>query len=488
MKKKKTGFFPAVFHDKMAGYTKYILLCTFLFCGFLFSLFPDESVNTAIPLPIDPKIAWSVAITEFQGSNISQENQYLLASLPALLQERIAVIPTHTLAKEEITAYQKWIVYTEIQKVAESLNQLQKKQDEQIFLNKKEYELDKLNQEFETQREILRNKITQLRAMDPSLIAVPGLKELVQPEDSGRLLASPPYSPLQYAVQKDIDLLVTGSVEEIQGYLYLEIKVFHRFLEKPVYSFHDAGTREELAAFMQDAVPDIIFTILGREWAGLFIDVDPAFCYIKINNELAGMGTLDHHFLLPGEISLEIIAPGYKGIMQSIVLTARETERIEITLEKTDTQALLVESLPPGADVYFNALWIGKSPLIMERPAILSRLLFMADGFNPTSFRIGPESGRNIMVPLVNLKVDWQSIKESKRDRFFGALACLVLSMPVPIFSYGLAGDASFAGRTSDFELYKAIYYWSFFISGALITNMFYELFRYVRSADRPSG
>ncbi|RPJ07344.1 MAG: PEGA domain-containing protein, partial [Spirochaetaceae bacterium] len=322
-----------------------------------------QTLNPA--LPIDSRKLFSIGITEFSGVNLSPENMYLKSSLPAQVKEKIIGIESHVYNDEEKEAYRKWILAAELQKVFTELEALSKKKDEDFFLSKKQFERDRITADYEKKRAELLARVNFYRTFEAGKIALPDEKNAEIQTDSGKLLASPSWSALEYSVKKDLDILVTGSIEEIQGYLYLELVVYHRILEKNIFYFRDAGTREDITGYLLTTVPKITTLLLGREWAGILIDVDPPFSYIKIDGKLVGMGTAERTFYIPGEVEIEIEAPGYLSFSKTVTLAPQASERLEITLERSYSDVFLVESIPPGAQVYLDSLWMGTAPLVM---------------------------------------------------------------------------------------------------------------------------
>ncbi len=144
--------------------------------------------------------------------------------------------------------------------------------------------------------------------------------------------------------------------------------------------------------------------------------------------------------------------------------------------------------MPPAANVYLNSLWIGTTPLVTEKPAILSRLSIRLAGYNDVYARVGPSAPPSLNFALLKTAIDFDALKESKRWRYYTSLAGFILSVPFPAFSFGFMRDFYQAGKMGEYEFFSAAYYFSFFVTGALFINMMYDLFLYLNSRDTTVG
>jgi hypothetical protein len=161
---------------------------------------------------------------------------------------------------------------------------------------------------------------------------------------------------------------------------------------------------------------------------------------------------------------------------------------LQYKLEKSEEQFLLVNSVPPSANVYFNSLWIGTTPLVAEKPAILTRLSLRLEGYQNVYARVGPAAPLELNFALLKTVIDFDALKDSKRWRYYSSLAGFILSVPFPAFSFGFMRDFYDAGMMDKYEFFSAAYYFSFFVTGALFINMMYNLFLYLNSRDNTVG
>jgi hypothetical protein len=463
------------------------VLSSLLYLGAALGPVHAADPQTAV-VPVDAEKSWTLGMTRFRSVNLSRENEYLAASLPLLIREKIAHVTTHRFGREELAAHRQAIINAALKKEIANLLAEQKKRDDSLFSESKDFQKKKIRDDYVAASALIRARINFLRALDPDRIVMEPEKPLTLKDNNGLLYPPPPFSALRYADEIAVQAVLWGTVEEIRGYLYCELYLFDRVQEKNIFSFREAGEPQEIFSSLERSLPALLTTLWGRPWSELLVDVDPSFSFIKVNGKLLGMGTVESRALEPGEIRLEIEAPGYKPLKETITLNQGERVVKEYHLTKTDEAFLLIESIPPEANVYFNALWIGRTPLLAELPALTTRLILRKDGFHNTFYRLEPSSPDRLLFPLVKEALDFEAFQKSTRTRFYTSLAAFLLSLPFPVFCYSLAWENAFAQRPGPTEFFQASYYWTAFISGALIVNMLFDLFLYLRSRDKPIG
>jgi hypothetical protein len=439
-------------------------------------------------MPVDAEQNWTLGLTRFRSVNLSPENQYLASSLPLQIREKIIGVTAHRWSAEELTAYRKAVINTEMKKEIANLLEQQKKRDDGLFSESKQYLKNKLMEDFNTASAQIRSRLAFLRELDPAKIVITPEKPFVLKDNNGVLFSPPPFSALGYSEEIGVNAVLWGTVEQISGYLYCEFFVFDRVQEKNIFSFKEAGQPQELFSSLERSIPDLLTALWGRPWAALLVDVTPEFSFIKVGGRLLGMGTVEARDLEPGDITIEVDAPGYASTKDTFSLAAGERAVREYSLSKTEESFVLIETVPPEANIYFNSLWMGKTPLVVEKPGITTRLILRREGFHNAFFRLEPGSPDKLLFPLVQGVIDFDAFQKSTRTRFYTSLAAFLLSLPFPVFSYGMAWDSIAGNRSGDTEFFTATYYWTAFISGTLFVNMIFDLLRYLRSRNKPIG
>jgi len=450
----------------------------------LSSLYCEEAES----LPEDKATDWIVGIATLQSVNLSVDNEYLIHSIPLIFQEKLASVTVHHFNSEEIVEYQKAIIKNELAKGIQELINLQKQRDKELFSNKKEYERQKAVKVFDEQIEAAKKRITYLRNLKPELISFPDKKPVLFKDQGGKLFDPPKFSPLQYAEDKELHVLIWGKLEEVQNYLYLEIHVFDRILEKNIFTYKEGGSREDLYGYFPDAMREITTVLLGRAWSSLIVTAEPRNAYIKINDSFMGLGSVDLSYLEPGPVKIEVTSPGFISQVEEIELEPLELKVYEIELEKTDHIEMFIQSYPAEANVYIDSLWIGKTPLLIDKPFVMSKLLIKKEDYGDYFIRIGPESPEQLNISLFQVYIDKMEYQEKMAGKFYNSLGAFLISVPFSLFSYGLAYDYFNAGQEEESRFFFYSYRWMVFINCVLCAQMLYDLILYIRAGDRPQG
>jgi hypothetical protein len=456
----------------------------FFFIVTLYSLFCEETQS----VPEDKDAHWIVGFSALEGIHLSVENEYLVHSIPLMFREKLISVKKHYFKSEEIIEHQKSIIKLELAVSIQKLIDLQKQRDRELFLDKKEYEKQKAVEVLDEQIEEAKEKINFLRNLKPEQISFPDEKPIVFKDEGGKLYDAPKFSELQYAEEKKLHVLIWGSLEEVQGYLYLEINVFDRIFEKNIYTYREGGSREDLYGYFPDAIKEMTSVLLGRAWSSLVVSAEPQNAYIKINDSFMGLGSVDLPYLMPGAVKIEVTSPGFISFIEEFELEEFESKTYDIKLEKSQHEEIFIQSYPPEADVYLDSLWIGKTPLIIDKPFVLSKLLIKKEDYGDFFIRIGPESSDQMDINLFKIYIDKNEYQEKMAVRFYNSLGAFLISLPFSLFSYGLAYDHINAGHENEGQFFFYTYRWSVFVNCVLCAQTIYDLIMYIRSGDRPQG
>jgi hypothetical protein len=439
------------------------------------------------PLPQDTREKWVVGFCALKGKNLSPQNTYLTQSIPLLLKENLQSIALHSFNEQEMLEYKKAVLMHELRAKLKTLIEKQKEKDELIFSQEREFEKQKKIQNLEKEIEDIRAHVSFLKDLDPALIEYKNQKPVQFSGGTAEGLYDPPLSILKYTVQEDVDLLISGKIEEIHDYIYIELNAFERTREKKVYTYTDAGTREELYDYFGEAIGGLATIILGREWSSLTLIPQPEDASIIINGQYFGSGKIYLPFNKPGQVEILVRYPGYKEHSKKVVLIPSEYHEYTISLQREVYFEIAISTTPPDADVYINSRWQGKTPLLLARPVVLQRLLIIKEDYLDYYMTIGPDSEQKIDIYLKKGYPDRAEIQEMKRDNFYASFGTFLCTLPIPIFLYGSAVDSTNYSRPDiENRVYGIFYYFSYFASVALLANTLFCLADYIQAGDNP--
>ncbi len=457
---------------------------------------PQSGRQTA---PLDARKNWAVAFTSLTGEGLTPDESYLAFSVPLLLKDRVSALSDHSFPPEELAAYQKSVIIKELRGLYQGLAQLRQQRDESLFAVPQD---PKAVADSEKRLSDALERIHWLEALDPAEIKVEKAKPVQFKEGTGvgKLFDAPQYSLYQYALEQDADLLIGGTVRQIEGYILVDLWAYEPVQEQTVYTFRDAAQPERIYESLGEAAKGLVGVILGRQWASLTLVPDPPDSLTTIDGKSMGAGRVQSAYLEPGAREIRVSAPGYKEEVRTVDLAPLEEQTLSIQLEKENRPNLTLSTNPPGADVYLDSIWIGKTPLTLELPAERTRVQLGLAGFYDVPFSIGPSSPPQLSFDLQKDIGSLQEFQKKARDDFYTAFGFFLLSLPIPFFSYTFSASyarayaqqpaGSTAAQNSVNTYY--IFYYSYFagigLSASLATWMIIDLIHYITVANRTAG
>jgi hypothetical protein len=447
---------------------------------------------------IDDREYWSVGIAAFEGRNLSQENEYLTRSFPLLLRERLEAIPEHYFGEAEMRAYRRQIVQRERQRLIEAVARDRRARDELFFTSDS---AEAKAAEYERRIDANLAALQDLRELDPETIAIPGSKPIrfVSGADGQLVFDKEVLSPFQLARKQDLDALIWGRFEEVQGFLYFEVSLFDAALGEPVYTYSDASAASELYDQFDELAVELATSLWGRDWSSLVVQTEPPGASVWIDDVFEGRTPLSIPYLLPGSRQIRVQSPGYQTVSRRIELSAYAEQVQRINLVPQPRETFTLDSDPAGAAVYWGSEWLGTTPLSIEKPEELSRFLLRREGFLDFPLYVDSTLEQSITAELVPQQLDPLELQDRRRKEMYRAFGVFALSIPIPMFSLryrndyiDTAKDLAHKGETAESQaaldkanVYGGVYLGTMAVSGGLFVNLLVRLIRYIRAADR---
>ncbi len=449
-------------------------------------------------IPVDDREYWTVGVAAFEGKALSQENLYLSQSFPLLIRERLEMIPTHFFSDAEAKGYRRRIIRREQQRLAELISADRRARDE-LFFTPGKGEDRVVFYEDRIAAKLL--ALNDLRELNPEAIVLPESKPLrFASGANGRLIFDQPVrSPLQLTRQENLDSLLWGRFEEIQGYIYFEVIFFDAALGENVFSYSDAVLPTELYEIFDELTDELASILWGRDWASLRVDTEPPRASVWLDDSFQGRTPLEIPYLIPGSRELRVQAPGYQSVVRLISLDpyTEAVQQIVLPLEPGDSFEL--DSEPAGAAVYEGSQWLGATPLSVDKPDDLNRFLLRKEGYLDFPLYAGSGVAETVTVALTLDEIDPLQIQNQRRDELYRAFGFFAISIPIPLFFWGFANDYAVGyslaindlnfDETDRFKAAGRVFYYGYWgtlaVSTSLFVNMMVRLVRYLRAADR---
>jgi hypothetical protein len=468
---------------------------TFLFLLLAVACFP---VSAQKPALADPRPDWAIGVAAFEGRDLSPENVYLTRSFPLLLRERLEAIPEHYFSEAEVRAYREHIIQEERKRLVKAVGADRRARDELFFTS------DSPAREaavYEQRIAANLQAIRELQDFDPEQIAFPQSKPLrfVSGADGQLVFDREVLSPFQLAKQQDLDVLLWGRFEEVQGFIYFEISLFSAALGEPLFTYSDAVAPVELYELSEELIAELATVLWGRDWSSLTVQTVPEGASVWIDQVFQGRTPLSIPYLLPGGKEMRLHLPGHRSELRWIELSPYVEELQQITLVPEQREPFTLDSDPQGAAVYRGSEWLGTTPLSVEKPEELSRFLLRREGYLDFPLYAYPTLEQTITADLLPDQLDPGEIQNRRRDELYRAFGAFALSLPFPIFAADYwtnytvrATDLRFQGKDAEAaaaqdtaDLLSYVYFATFGVSSGLFVNLMVRLIRYLKAADR---
>jgi len=452
--------------------------------------------------PVDDQANWLVGVASFSGQGLSPDNLYLVHSVPLQLLQSLEAIQTHYFTEEEKLGYRQAVIRRAERKQGEQLEALRRERDALFFKESDPAALAAKRGEYDLKIRQAVDALNGLRAMAPDAVAFPDSKgvRFAAGEREQVLLPAPLHSPLQEALKVSVNLLIWGRLEEVQGFLYLEVHALDSALQRETFAYSDALARDELPAVLGQVTQELEREVWGRDWAALAVQAAPPQASIYLDGTLVGTGRARLDFVVPGERELRVELDGYATQIRRINLQRYSLLELTVELEELAREPRALSSEPAGAVVYGGSTRLGETPLELFEPDSPTRFLLRREGYRDQALYLGGAARDRPQVALTPESIDVVKRQNQARNRFYAAFGLFALSVPLPFFSWGLVNDyvvgvqnAMAAGNASEAERLRQtgnMFYNYGFLGGlgltaTLAVNMVIQLMRYIRAADR---
>jgi PEGA domain len=457
---------------------------------------PDFSV------PVDKKEKWVAGFCAFNAERLPAEDKYLTYSIPLMLKDQLSGLTTHTLEKKEQDLVRKDLMDQALQAVDEAITGLFKERDA-LLLNSTGPDVP-TPQPVDDKIKAALARRDFLKKLDVTLIKVADRKpvEIKEGTGVGKLFDALSIPASVFCERQGIDFLVGGMVREVEGYILLDVWAYDAEAKAVVMSYQDAARREEVYQSVPDAGRKLTGLILGRPWASLAFTPVPPGASLYVDGKLVATGQTPVLYLEPGKIDVKVSAPGYKDLTETMSLVDEQEASLAVTLEKQKTGTIIITSTPPGADVYVESVWKGKTPLALDKPFERTRVDITQQGFYDQPFSISDSSPAELSFILQPDTISRDALQKKARDDFYNSFAWFVVSLPIPLFSYAFALDSAVQmneliaqGNNSQARSAQATanFFYGTYIAGtvvsvSLFTWMIFRIIYYVSVSTRTAG
>jgi hypothetical protein len=368
-----------------------------------------------------------------------------------------------------------------------------KSRDTSIFIKNKA-ERDKSIGQAEKTIVELRNKVADI---ETATIEIPVSYPLVFYENSEKL----PFAKTTALSHKppksypEIDLILTGSIDEVEGYLIVQFRLISPYFSEPFFSDTLVMKDSSFSAGADDIAEVLAPVVAGTDLGSLTVTgIDDTYT-VMVDDRLVGMGSGTYNYIPVGNRHL-LLRSGKTTIEDDVAIEAGRTALFRPLIIEQKRRDVTLTSNPPGALVYLGSTWLGKTPSDFQIYDESLTLSIEAEGFHVLQAYLPDFEESTIHFDLSPSVFDYARRADDTRNMLYVALGFFLASIPVPIIFSGFHENevqgsnlaTSFAQKNEFLkraEFYNLAYYGGLFLSAGLGVNMGFALADYILAIDK---
>ena len=446
------------------------------------------------------KSGWNVGISLLRTETPADNDTVLLSTaalIPRLIADSLTDIADHRLSSPERRALAEEQLKQEIRSASDTLASLRNKRDRMFF--QPNIDTESLRLQDEKIREA-RDNLSLRQQYRPEDVQVPEVLPVVfsgsggveaSVEDGG-LMNVQNFDADSFRRYQKLDVLIYGNLSRVGDYFGLQILACG--VDGTEILWEGAVGEAGLKTAAAEAADRAKSLLLGRPWASLTVAVRPRDAVISLNGNIVGVGTWSSGNLSPGAYSLEFTSPGHQPLVREIRLEEEQVLVLDPVLETAEQMAVLVQTVPTGADVYLGSFWMGRTPLSLTLPDRVRSLSFSKDGYRSRTLPFYPDSAR-LTVPLENNLSDPVEELDRSRKKLQNSIAWFSLSLAPTIVLLGISQNYAYKNLNSTdpqdindsyyaYQTTRGIMFGTLGVNALLLTNVLIKLSRYLKAAE----
>ncbi|MFP4426281.1 MAG: PEGA domain-containing protein [Spirochaetaceae bacterium] len=463
---------------------------------------PLEEQLTAEELPEDNREAWRVEIVGIRTDPSDRELVGVATGIPRVLVDALEPVETHQLSLAERHAIARGLLEEQLREALRRRNELQNELDGLPFSEEGEFARREEERALLQDIREIEDRIARIRGTEEDRIEVDHEKpvEIFLPEEPEFTAI---HDPRKRAEERESDLLLFGELQRSDNYLFFTLYEYSYHLDRERELATTASLAEELPENMGQLEGAVQRLVAGRPVAPLSVRItgyEPERAEVFVNDESRGFGSVRVPLLPLGNATLRIEHPAIPPLERSVRIQGDQSNEVDIEIPDPETGYVAVVSDPPGASIYIDSLWQGVTPYLVRRPPEERQVRLSLEEYYDSQFLVGPETPNLVSRELLPASLEWETVVENKRDRFYRSFGWFILSLPAPIILNGIYGNLStlFPEGQARSELSQGeadrrlnqsntvfySYYATLGVSVALFGNMMYRLIDYIRTGE----
>ena len=464
-----------------------LLLITFILLP-LFSFGVEDKVLR------DSSTDWKVLVTDLICNSAQEDAPYISQTLSSAIYRQLSVIKKHRMSDDEIAAKRESLKAEYVDECQKALSKSYQEYDALIFQDKD------INRKANLKSTIAKDKRMLRKANRKKLEKIYVLRDrdivfLNDTEEKNTSIKGP-IELATRAKKDDIDYIVWGSMKLVEDVVVADISLYSSLLKKDLSTVRITGDLETIYQQLDTGLDELYSDMLGKPWARINVGVNDQDVNVFVDGKFVSAGDLSNIIVEPGEHTVVASGTNTSEDVKQVMLEENQSADIDFQVEPVVSKLFAVSSFPSGADVYYNSVWQGKTPMILNGAE--GEVVISMEGYQNSRVFLEETAGNTIDFFPHREVFNKDDYLLDKRNDFYKNLTWFVLSIPIAFFSYAnylayddlnerakATGDSHEIHRTARIRDYSHYgYYGALFLSVTLFSNAMFYLRDYIKAGQ----
>ena len=460
-----------------------LLLLTFILCPiFLFGV-EDKVLR-------DSSTEWRVLVTDLICNSTQEDAPYISQTLSSAIYRQLSVIKKHRMSDDEIAARREALKAEYVDECQKALSKSYQEYDALLFKDKD------TNRKISLKSTIAKDKRMLRKANRKKLEKIYVLRErdivFQNDEEDKNTVIRGPIELATRAKKDNLDYIVWGSMKLVENVVVADVSLYSSLEKKDLASVRITGDLDTIYQELDSGLDAFYSDLLGKPWSKINVGLNDEDANVFVDGEFVSSGSLSTIIVEPGEHTIVATGNNTSEDVKQVMLEENQSADIDFNVEPVESKLFAVSSFPSGADVYYNSVWQGKTPMILNGAE--GEVVVAMDGYQNTRVFLEETAGNTIDFFPQREVFNKDDYLLDKRNDFYKNLTWFVLSIPVAFFTYAnylayddlnkraeRTGDSHEIHRTKRISNYSHYgYYGALFLSVTLFTNAMFHLRDYI--------
>jgi len=178
-----------------------------------------------------------------------------------------------------------------------------------------------------------------------------------------------PGTEYRFCTTEKADAILSGSLSEYYGRIFLELKMYTRYTNSYSYKNSILFSTEDLNKAVAEISEHLAQAVSDTFPSAILVRSNPANAMITIDGVFVGQGETEQRIHSPGKAEIAITADNYIPVSLPLELNPGELAELSVDLTSRGITTFNAEvSDKPGSKVFVGSLYMGETPLTLELP------------------------------------------------------------------------------------------------------------------------